>query len=226
MPLTTLAYVKSALGYSLSDTTQDVQLRALLDAADAAVKRYCGRDLEQQTYTEYVSGNNTYRLALRQVPVTSVTGVYLDDSGYFGTNPEGSFDPATTELIEGVDFVLDRRPGAAYSKTGILFRINTVWEMMYRFNNFNRLSQEIGPAFGNFKVIYVAGYSPIPVDLQYAVALLVQFMKRSAPYGGMVLGSEKIGDYAYTLLSQPKAGQLPELGTIASLLSSYKAFGW
>jgi hypothetical protein len=46
-------------------------LQQALTSADAAVKAYCHRDLEQQVYTEYRDGNNTDSLPLRQRPVTA-----------------------------------------------------------------------------------------------------------------------------------------------------------
>ena len=104
-------------------------------------------------------------------------------------------------------------------------RLRTVWAEVQRQQYPTKLTPEVGPAPGSIKVIYVAGYSPVPEDLQFAVAFLVSGMKRNVPLGGS-LESERIGDYSYKLRF-PQRGELEELGSARQLLSVYKevAFG-
>lgn len=223
MALTTLTRLKALLG--VTSDSQNVRLQLLLDAAEAAVKQYCNRDFESQTYTEYLSGNNTPRLALRQTPVTALTSVHLDSSGYFGTTG-GAFDSATL-LEEGVDYVLDRDDqGGARSRSGILLRIGSVWPMLQRVATVSRLAVDAGPAWGNVKAVYTAGYASgqAPADLQYAVCLLAAHMQRTFTLGGGYVEYEKVGDYAYRLADVMKTQS--ELGGVRSLLASYKEMGW
>lgn len=76
-------------------------LSAALKAADAAVKRYCKRDLELQVYTEYQNGSGIDSLALRQRPVVTVdlTGTLSNGSAVI----TGLAD--TTGLLVGMPVV-------------------------------------------------------------------------------------------------------------------------
>ena len=209
-------------GYASSNPLLS-QLVALLPAADQAVKTYCQLNFESATYTEYHNGNNQQRITLKQIPVVSITSLFLNDSGYFGTNTNSPFD-STTQLVEGQNFVLDHDQPDGSSKSGIVFRIGSVWPMIARVATTNLLTPYQGPCLGNIKVVYAAGYTTIPADLQYAVAALAQFMRRSINFGGMVLESEKLGDYAYKLLMSPLYAT--QVGSIVEILGRYKETGW
>lgn len=69
MALSTLAAFKINLGIEAGDTSQDDLLNQALGAADAALKRYCKRNLEASVLTEYYSGTGSRNLVLRQRPV-------------------------------------------------------------------------------------------------------------------------------------------------------------
>lgn len=218
MALTTIAKIKSFLNIPSSVTGSDEWLDALRVAAEKSIKTYCKRDFEVATYTEYFSGNSTQYLTLKQKPVISVTSVHQDQASYFGTGTDPF--PAASLLTQGVDYALDvDKDGISHS--GILLRLNCTWYEVPRAVYRGYLTPEITPAFGSIKVVYSAGYSTIPVDLQYAVAYLVAFMRRTVPIGG-VLQSETIGDYSYDLGRKPLPGYHPEIGTIRQLLSRYR----
>jgi hypothetical protein len=186
------------------------------------VKSYCKRDFEPATYTEYLQGNGRKELVLRHRPVTAVTSVHLDWDGNADQNPEGSFEAASL-LTAGKDYFLNLDGswgGDPVSFSGLLVRVRNVWPEVQRQWYWTKLSPETGPAPGSIRVIYTAGYDPAPEDLQYAVVFLVQAMRKDLPVGGN-LESEKIGDYSYKLRF-PFPGELPELGTVRQILSTYR----
>src|SRR4051812_33662528 len=124
MALTTLDQIKSYL--NVADSSQDTWLANLQGAAEAIVRRYTQKDFDSKSYVDFLSGNNTQRLTLRQTPVTALASVHLDSDGRFGKGPAPVFD-STSLLTDGVDYVLDwDRASGTQSKSGILFRINDV----------------------------------------------------------------------------------------------------
>jgi len=219
--LTTRESIKTLLGLSGS-TAEDSKIDIWLAAADRAIKTYCGQNFELATYTDYYTGNNQYKLALRQVPVVSITGVWQDNSGYYG-DPASAFG-AGTQLTEGVHFTLDRQYDGQPSLTGILLRLGTVWPVLQRVGLYGRVTADVHPAWGNIKVTYQAGYATIPSDLAYACMLLVAQMRRTYAQGGYNIESERIGDYSYTLaLNTLHQNNLASVNTILAL---YKQLGW
>ena len=236
MALATRADLKTLL--SKTTTAEDALFDLILAAADAAVKTYCGRDFEQATYTDYYSGTGRRELVLRQRPVVSVTNVWEDAAGFFGDNPAGAFD-STRLLTQGTDYALRRdwapqatgSVTASQSKSGILYRIGTVWPRftetyppgwfgVYRVSQ-GYLSNEGGPALGNVKVTYVAGFASVPADVGYACLALAAWMYKTRKFGGMSVQQESLRDYAYTLAQQALGG-LPEMGSTRQLLARYK----
>lgn len=212
--------IKTLLG--LTGVSEDARIDIWLSAADRAIKTYCNQNFEFATYTEYYTGNNQYRLALRQVPVVNITSLWVDNAGYYG-DPASAFGSSTL-LTPGVDYTLDRQKDAEPSLTGIVFRLGTVWPIQQRVGMYSRLTADIHPAFGNIKVIYDAGYATIPADLAYACMLLVSQMRRTYATGGFNLESERIGDYSYKLaLNMLHQNDLASVNTI---LAMYKQLGW
>jgi hypothetical protein len=224
MALLQLSDYKAIAGLPATPSSSDTQYNALILAASQVIKTYCKRDLESNSYTEYYSGNNTQRLVLRQTPVTAITNVWLDNSGYFGTNPLGSFD-STSLLILGTDYTLDLDTDGVTCKSGILFRLGTVWPVVTRLSRIARLTPDAGPAYGNIKVAYTAGYNPIPEDLQVACVLLVNLMKSRIPLGQYII-SEKLGAYTYQLLKSPPSKFKDDVLAITSLLAPYLENPW
>ncbi len=221
MALTTLAAVKAFLNYTT--TANDNWLTALMEAADAEIKLYCQQNFEEQEWTQYLSGNSTRVLVLKERPVTAVSHAYIDFDGFYGQNP-GSF---ATELVVGTDFAI-RFDGTMPDGTtpcsyvGVLDRIKTVWPAVDRQYIPMKLAPELNVAQGNVKVVYTAGFPVIPSDLQYAVAILCRYMMMTGKLGGMPLLKERIGDYSYEIGSLYRYLNLPELGSLRAILSRYR----
>lgn len=215
--LTTVDTIKAQLG--ISGTAEDAKLTTWLAQADQMIKSYLKRNIEQATYTEFYSGDGTNIIRLRQTPVQSITSLYLDNAGFFGT-VSGSFASAS-QLIEGTDFVLNRDNNSATEKStsGIVWRINGSWDRPSSRVN-GTLSTIPGSAMGNIKVTYVGGYATVPADIQGACIQAVA-MFRAMPVVGLAQ-SENYEDYSYTL-ADPSA-QEKIMGSLKSLLKPYRRF--
>ena len=225
---------------NISGTSEDTRIDLLLTAADRMIKQHVGRDLESGTYgasgtaidgsigdSGYYSGDGTINLILRQRPVTSVTSVYLDATGYFGDNPDGAFASGTL-LVAGTDYVLrwdGTLPGAATrcSHVGIIKRIGGVWPEAWQYRR-GSINPQAVDHIGNIKVTYVAGYTTVPADLKYALALVVAKMRMSAIYGGQSPISESYEDYSYSLekAASAAASAIHSIGEVQSILGRYR----
>ena len=222
MAIVTLAEVKTYL--KITDSSEDDFLTMLLaDAVDVA-QQYCRRRFEQATYTEYYSGTGTRMLVLRQRPVQSITSVYLDNNAFYGqgTDPFAS----NTLLTSGTDYSLELDEtlsnGLVVSRAGLLVRTRTIWPELNPAYYPGRLTQEYGPAYGNIKVTYVAGYpsAAMPSDIKLAIRLLVSQQRQNAQYGHP-LQSEQISDYNYQL-AQGGEGSPPIIGSVRQILNRYR----
>lgn len=179
MALTTLMSVKTQGGILPGDTSRDQQFRLLIDAVSSLVKLHLNRDLEAQTYVEYYSGNGSPILMLHQFPVTSVSQVCVDDSGYFGAAPNG-FD-AALNLTDGVDYALMSGVHGTGS-SGCLRRIGTVWHRPP--SRARGVLQNLpGIPSGNIKVEYTAGFDVIPPAIASVVNSLVLKQAAQAAIG-------------------------------------------
>lgn len=239
MALDTRANIKTTLG--ITGTGEDSKLDIMLSAADSAIKLYVGFDIESRTYgtgatatdagvgdSGYYSGDDHYQLVLRQRPVTSITSVYLDPTGRFGDNPDGAF--ASSELlVAGTDYVLrwdGTLPGATTrcSRCGILEKLSGVWPGLRR-HSIGAINASYSQQNGNIKITYVAGYTTVPADIKYALALVVAKMRQTASFGGDALTSESYEDYSYKLGSGNSGGAqsaIMQLGEVRSILARYR----
>lgn len=62
----------------------DPAFKRLHLAVEKGLKRYCGREFEQATYTEIVAGYGHATVFLRETPIHEITEVRIDASGAFG----------------------------------------------------------------------------------------------------------------------------------------------
>lgn len=226
MALTTAGNVKLILG--ITGTAQDAKLTLLVEAADKAIKNYCKRDLESQSYTEYYTGTGTAQLPLTQYPVTAVASVYLDAGGHFGQG-SGAF-AAATQLTNGTDYVLEWTD-AGKSNTGILVRLGgwgfVGWPSMGNWQTVDLMTAQrnrgsVWPRIpGCLKVTYTAGFVDVPDDLRMAAENLSCWLFRASPLGGDTITSESLGSYSYSIAAQALAG-LPGLGSTRQLLATYR----
>ncbi|WP_397570654.1 hypothetical protein [Schlesneria sp. T3-172] len=182
MTLTTLNAVKDQAGIPRADTTRDNQIKAFICGISDYVTRFLGRNIEQQEYTEYYSGDGTVELLLRQYPVISVQRVCVDSGGYFG-DPANAF-PSANDLVSGVDYALVAGQWGKGS-SGILRRIGGSWAA-WPARVAGTVQSLPSKAQGNILVEYTAGYAEIPPALVMAVNSLVAKGIFQSQFGGGV----------------------------------------
>lgn len=141
MAIITLTQYKTWAG--ISGTADDTRLQVVIDAAHAAVRRYCGRSLtngfESATRTEDYE-SDTAELQLREWPVTSITSITpIDTSNNLGT------------ALDSTTYSLDARTGIVKlngAETGRVFYdddehlVAGGWGWV--------------PSFGRVRVVYVS----------------------------------------------------------------------
>lgn len=231
-----LDFAKNFLG--VTSTTDDLRIQACVDAGSQSVNQYCKRRFTQQTYTHFFDGSLTQNLCLKQSPVLATSAsditVYLDPTGRWGTNPDGSFQTATL-LVYGTDYAPridgtlgdendDSQDATPVSKCGILYRIGRMWPGRYQYGP--GLVGQLAPGAGNIQVTYTAGWTQatLPMSIRIAICQIAGVILRSAPFGGF-LQSESWQGYSYSLGIQAINGY-PELGTSRANLNPYRrAFG-
>ncbi len=217
--------------------TSDAWIIENAPAACDAVRRYCKRELETATYTEYLSGNGQPKLPLRQWPVLALTSVYMDPAGFFGKGANSPF-PAGSLLVEGRDYVGEYAVDGTI-KSGNLIRLGggitgttltNVWPWDWTKGSLTvRLPPIWPPGYGNIKVTYSAGYGTgpqytggtLPNDLTLAANLVLLYIRKNAPLEGMS-ASENLGAYSYSLSMHLAFKQNPELGEARQLLQYYR----
>ncbi len=217
--LTSVGYLQAL--YGPSDATPPSQLSALLVAAESIIKDFCKQNIEVATYTEFYSSTNLRYFVLREKPVISITSLWSNDGAYYGTSPRDAFDDNSL-LTQGVDYCLDVDRGGLISTSGKVLRVTTNWTQYAMAYVPGHITMDLGPAYGNIKVIYTAGYSVIPDDLQYCCAFLVSYMKRTIKFG-QNLQAEKLGDYGYHVARAAIKAD-PEMATTRQILSRYRDF--
>jgi hypothetical protein len=215
MPLTNLGEVKNFLG--INTAAFDVRLDALRASAEALVERWCKRKFSQATYTEYLEGDGSAVLPLSQRPVSVVNSVALATRGSYGAVP-GDY----TTLVAGFDYTLRLRE-SSLGNSGELVKLTGVWPTQID-HYVGRLSWERRAGLGNVKAVYTAGYTIIPDDIKYAVALVVGYMFRTAKRGGQDY-SERLGDHSY-MIPMARIREAPALGEARQILSVYRESGW
>ena len=218
MALTTLNSVKNHLGIGSSEVTEDALLNQLIAQVDVLLKGRLGQHVETQTVTEYYRGNGTDAFALRQIPVQSITGLWLDATGHFGDGPDAF--AAGTQLTLGTDYDLVRDRPDGSSRSGLVVRLNGIWPGR-RARTRGLLATRLSAGLGNIKVTYVCGYATVPKDLELAANLVIGHVRQLRKHGAMVR-SEAVEDYAYTLaLPDGYDGSLFPAG-VRAILARYR----
>lgn len=216
MALISLESLKTYL--KVLNDAEDQYLEELKVGVEEAFRGLIGWRVEQNTYTEYYNGNWTINLPLRQVPVGSVTSVYLDPNGYGGQGT-GAF-PSSSLQTSGVDYYLELDRSQGGSQSGLLVRIAGVWPGILYKRRGDLTAQKL-PGQGNVKVTYVAGYKPIPDDIQLALweackeLRLARFM--AGPYQG-----ESLQDYSYSVMQPVLPATLLKIGRMEQIVMRYR----
>ncbi|MCK9324719.1 MAG: hypothetical protein M0P69_04405 [Bacteroidales bacterium] len=136
--LTTYANVKEALGGDDSIDNDEDMIDNLIARVSDEVEDYCRRSFHAADYTEYYDGDNTDVLLMRNYPVNSVTSIHDDTDRVFGSDT----------AIDSGDIII---------------------EATHKDKDRIRLDDDFfSKGVQNIKVVYNAGYSTIPTDLERA----------------------------------------------------------
>ena len=190
--------VETYLGYTFDD--QDL-LQTWINRAEAVILRWTGREaLLPAEVTEYLDGNAQGSIYLRRWPIIEIASLYVDQGGYYGSGtgafPESSLLTANTQYRA-------RRGGTDLCRGEVVRTDGYNWPI----------------GFGNIKVIYTAGYDPVPEDLKLAVMMLIQ-SHIAAQSTGVVDNYKSVthGEFSITL------GDIDgdNLSSIKSILSRFK----
>jgi hypothetical protein len=218
------------------DTSQDALLTQIQGGVEIAVAGYCKRTFEQTSYSEYYTGNNSPVLILNQYPVLAVGSVNVDlSTGNFGQTP-GGFD-STTLLTAGTDYALQYDDSIS-ARAGFLRRLGGTgnawgsWPGQLILPNGLPAEGTLtggrsGPSWlsvpGSIWVQYTAGYTAgtMPVDLMLAVDQVCAWVYRTGKWGGLLMDSEKLEDYSYSLATKAISA-MPPIGSPRQILGRYR----
>lgn len=208
--LTSLDDFKIFLGETGS--ADDTKLQLILDSVESAIEQWCKRTFAEDTYTEFYDGGGGKLLSLDHRPATAITGLWVDQDGYYGS-PADAF-PDSGEWIEGTDFAM-KRSDQSEKNGSLLVALRGTGNIAFGY---------FPCGDGNIKVTYTAGYDPIPDDLALATWLLGMSVRNAADNGvAGALQSETQGRYSYTILASGQADFAgEELSRARSILRNYR----
>lgn len=149
--LVALSDVKTRL--SISGSTEDARLNALIDEISGKIQDRCGRRLVQEAYTnEFYSGTDDDLLILRQGPLVSIESV--EDVDYDSGG-------ASYTTVNASDYIMEGRRDENWRYQGRIRRINGAWLIGRR----------------NYRISYTAGYdsADLPHSLRHACLNWIQF---------------------------------------------------
>jgi hypothetical protein len=178
-------------------------------------------------------GSGTLSVADGRNRVTSPV-VFLDAGGSYGQAANAFPDASLLALGSGFAVELDGSGCAGGNKSGRgLLRfmgsggVGVGWPAWYPGGMQSPWQGKLAGrrlpgwprGFGNVRVLYAAGYMPVPADLQQAATSLAAYMVRTVP-NGAVLSSESLGAYSYSVLTQ--SNDVPEIGSVVRTLARYR----
>jgi hypothetical protein len=150
-------------------------------------------------------------------PLYFGVNAWEDINGYFGAMP-GSF-ASGTQLTWGSDFGIRADLPDGSSRSGMLLRINQVWNTHY-LRGGDMLSSMNATGMGNIRVQGMFGWPTVPADIEAFVIRVIVRMRNSRRYGQAV-NSESFEQYSYSLASEAKGLALGMLGEDGALIARY-----
>lgn len=230
----------SSNGAALPVATLNVaSTTGFLSAGSVAVQTNVGGQFATVTYTGKTAttltgcSGGTGTLATGYVVFTPI--VYFDPLGAWGSNPNGFAD--STILALGTQFSPVMDDDGTTSTRGILRRLGfgglggsnpMGWGGFPQWGGgWGKLAATRHvvwpPGDGNLKVVYPAGYDPVPDDLEMAATELTCWMAQTIQNAGMPMQSEGYEGYSYSrALQSLNSNQVPEIGTVRQLLGNYR----
>ena len=203
----------------------DDKLTAMLRGAEDAVRAHCGRketdgfESKSRTYYPHLSELGTTRIALPERPVTAITSIHIDSTGYFGV-PSGAF-ASDTEQTNGTQYVLELDDGVS-SASGVIIKLPGI---LGGSATAPSSQASVWPTYtGGVKIVYTGGYVPrpnasatMPRLLEMAVMTLFRECWVTSKEG-MPLESESILAMSYQVANDA----ISRLSSVQKWLSSYR----
>lgn len=177
------------------DGDTDTLIDSAIEFLQGETHRYFG---EPKEFVEILEGSGTVHLWLKEPPDTDQT-VKVEER--FVSDDEW-------EEVDEDDYEVDGRK---------LVRVDGgAW---------NRLRDARGRVFHHIKqyrVTYTFGYDDLPADVEEAVALLVKWRQEQMEQGVM-MQSESLGDYSYTLLGPlARQNENPWVAKVNSVINRWR----
>lgn len=192
-----------------------------LAAAEAIFLKLIDRKLTYKAgQVFYLDGTGTPDVLIPRTPVVTLTSVYLDTGGWYGS-PTGAFD-STTLLVAGEDYVLvpDSPDGDGLSYAGVLRKIGGVWPRSFR-RAYGMLSAQPTACPGCIKVTASVGYTLIPYDVKQAIFDATTQLAVNGPHARIVQ-SESGEGYSYGLGSFDPVAELMRVGSFQAAVLRYR----
>jgi hypothetical protein len=153
----------------ITGITYDTILASIKASVEAWMKIYCRDPFLVAQYTEYYDGHGSSRLHVRHYPITSIDEVNIDSDRTFAVATK----VATADIIQS-----DQS-----NSEGVIELFGEVFSQGQK----------------NVKVLYKAGYSSVPADLQLAVKIICarEFLIQDKKMAGIV--SQSVSDKTLSL---------------------------
>jgi len=172
-------------------------LAVLISSASVQIQNWLNRSLVSQDITEKLDGEGDETLFLPSYPITNIKQVdFVDRDGTINSVMPSGADFTKYFLIgDGgeITFITDNPGGYSFFLEG----------------------------FKNISIIYTAGYSTIPEDIQEATAEQVAFLNEQGSASASVK-SEKLGDYSKTFFDPTTTSSNVMSNTAFQILSKYR----
>lgn len=201
-----LRELKTLMEIDPLDTTEDSKLNFLIDTAASWLEEWTNRPgFFYRQRTEIYSGTGTQKMLLRARPVFTTPTILINTDaalpGSFGSSPNAFGDP----LVYGQDFYLQIDQDNGTSRSGILLNMRNGYWQRPTCRQWGLLSPFLGQAFGNYQVIYTAGYTvdTLPAVIRNAVALIVANLRYVWPLG-LPLSSDSFEDRSISIGTDKK----------------------
>jgi len=140
---TTLSNVKEF--FRVTGTGMDTLIAKLILRITAEIQNYCERKLFSAVYTQYYSGDGYQTLLVDEYPITAITSIHDDDDHVYGADT----------LIDSGDYIFNA--GSKSANCGLIKMDGSY---------FSRGTE-------NIKIVYTAGYTTIPGDVEEACILMI-----------------------------------------------------
>jgi hypothetical protein len=193
MPLTTLENVKSYLGISLTDTSDDSFINLLIADVQATVENYCHRHFDVNTYTSE-QHNINHKIFPKETPIKNVTKIIRLDDNIDNTVPDDNgmnnyrIFPSYVELLD------------------------------YKYVTMGDRLKYVNSEESYVEITYTAGYDTPPADLSLAATKLVVLEYKDSRENRLGVEQEREGDVQY--IYSKKDSEMPL--NISSVLDRYK----